>query len=116
MKQKQWHTHDRASELLMLHLVELRLKFLCFFISELLNPRTVITFLFPLLLCKPGSSFGFLFLFLLLFHLLLFVGLLSQLVVMGKSIFDELRERDGNMGWMRQGASQLPHYTVVSSD
>lgn len=116
MKQKQWLTHDKASKLLMFHLVEFRLKFLCFFISELLNSRTVITFLFPLFLCKPGSSFGFLFLFLLLFHLLLFVGLLSQLIVMGKSIFDKLKERGGNMRWMSRGVSQLLHYTVVSSD
>lgn len=77
------------------HLVQFGLKFLRLFVGELLNSRAVVVFLLLLLrLRQLGRSLGLLFPFLFGLHLLLFVGLLRELVVARKRIFDELTRRE----------------------
>lgn len=87
------------------HPVQLRLKFLRLFVGELLNSRAVVVFLLLLLgLCQLGRSLGLLFPLLFHLHLFLFLGLLRELVVVLKRIFDELTREDRHaiqsVGWV----------------
>lgn len=79
------------------NLVQFRLQFLRLFVGELLNSRAVVVLLLLLRrlgLRQLGRSLGLLFPVLFGLHLLLFVGLLRELVVARKRIFDELTRRE----------------------